>query len=109
MLNFFRFFSDERRKLIKLLRGLDHNIAVLGVGCGHGRNLLLMRKMNFTNLVGVEINPILAAQVRTQGFKCYSPEELEGNESRFGMLMMSHIIEHSEYTSLKAFLKRYLG
>ena len=109
MLKNLRFFSDERRKLTKILRGLDRNIAVLDVGCGHGRNLLLMREMGFTNLVGVEINPILASQVRALGFKCYSPEELEGSDSRFDMLVMSHIIEHFEYVNLKSFLERYLA
>ncbi len=108
MLEFMRYFSDERRKLMKLLRDLDRNTPVLDVGCGHGRNLLLMREMGFNNLAGVEINPVLATQVRSQGFKCYSPEEIEGHDDRYGMLLMSHIVEHFEYVSLKAFIERYL-
>jgi SAM-dependent methyltransferase len=108
MLNFIRYFSDERRKLTKLLRDLDRNTPVLDVGCGYGRNLLLMRQMGFTNLAGVEINPVLAAQVRAQGFECFSPDDMEGNSGRYGMLLMSHIIEHFEYVSLKSFIESYL-
>lgn len=108
MLDFMRRFSDERRRLIRLLRSIDRNTPVLDVGCGYGRNLSLMREIGFTNLAGVEINPALAARVRAQGFKCYRPEEIEGHDDRYGMLLMSHIIEHFEYISLKAFLDRYI-
>lgn len=108
MLNFMRHFSDERRRLKRLLRRIDRNTPVLDVGCGYGRNLSLMREMGFTNLAGVEINPALAAQVRAQGFKCHSPEEIGGLDDRYGMLLMSHIVEHFEYVSLKAFVERYL-
>jgi len=108
MFELIRSFSDERRKLKKLLQGLDRETPVLDVGCGYGRNLLLMRQLGFTHLVGVEINPVLAAKVRAQGFKCYRPDEIERHDDRYGMLLMSHIVEHFEYVSLKAFLDRYL-
>lgn len=108
MLESFRHFSDERRRLARLLRPMDRNTPVLDVGCGYGRNLLLMRQLGFTNLTGVEINPVLAAEVRAQGFHCYSPEELKGLDGRYGILLMSHIIEHFEYVDLKAFLELYL-
>lgn len=108
MLKFLRYFSDEQRRLTKLLRPLDRNTPVLDVGCGYGRNLLLMRQQGFTNLAGVEINPSLAAEVRTKGFQCYTPEEIQGHDNRYGMLLLSHIVEHFAHANLKDFLERYL-
>ena len=66
MLKSIRYFSDEQRRLTRLLCPLDRNIPVLDVGCGYGRNLVLMRQLGFTNLVGVEINPVLAEEVRAK-------------------------------------------
>lgn len=108
MLKSIRYFSDEQRRLIRLLRTLDRDIPVLDVGCGYGRNLLLMRQLGFTNLAGVEINPLLAAEVRAKGFKCYSPEEIHVHDNSYGMLLLSHIIEHFEHVNLKEFLETYL-
>ncbi len=108
MLKSIRYFSDEQRRLTRLLRPLDRNTPVLDVGCGYGRNLLLMRQLGFTNLAGVEINPVLAAEVRAKGFQCYSPEEIQGHDNSYGALLLSHIIEHFEHVNLKEFLERYL-
>ena len=108
MLKSIRFFSDEQRRLTRLLRPVDLQTPVLDVGCGYGRNLLLMRQLGYTNLSGVEINPDLASEVRDKGFKCYSPEEIQGHENHFGMLLLSHIVEHFEHVDLKKFLESYL-
>ncbi len=108
MLKSIRYFSDEQRRLTKLLQSLDRNTPVLDVGCGYGRNLLLMRQLGFANLAGVEINPGLAAEVRAKGFQCYRPEEIQGHDNHYGMLLLSHIVEHFEHVNLKEFLERYL-
>jgi 2-polyprenyl-3-methyl-5-hydroxy-6-metoxy-1,4-benzoquinol methylase len=104
-----RNFSDESRRLRKVLKNVDRSIPVLDVGCGYGRNLVLMRAMGFKNLAGVEINPSLAYRVREMGFACFSPEELEQETKIFDLLIMSHIIEHFEHMSAKAFIENHLN
>lgn len=101
-------FSDERRRLVRLLDPIDRNTAVLDVGCGYGRNLELLRQMGFTQLMGVEKNPHLADEVRARGFQCLSPEQAQQEKGCYGMLLMSHIVEHFEYPDLKAFIESYL-
>ncbi len=107
MINSIRNFSDEHRRLKRLLNSMDRATPVLDVGCGYGRNLLLLRQLGFTNLQGVEINPDLAAEVQANGFKCYSPAELQAKEYQYGLLIFSHIIEHFDYLNLKVFLEDY--
>lgn len=101
-------FSDERRRLIRLLESIDRDTPVLDVGCGYGRNLDLLRQMGFTRLTGVEKNPQLAAEVSARGFRCLSPEQAEQEDGSYGMLLMSHIVEHFEYQDLKGFIENYL-
>lgn len=101
-------FSDERRRLVGLLAPIDRNTPVLDVGCGYGRNLDLLRELGFTQLTGVEKNPHLAAEVRSRGYRCLSPEQVDEEEGCYGMLLMSHIIEHFEYPDLKGFIESYL-
>lgn len=101
-------FSDERRRLVRLLEPIDRDMPVLDIGCGYGRNLELLRQLGFTNLTGVEKNPQLAAEVRSRGFQCLSPEQVGQEEGCYGMLLMSHIIEHFEYPDLHEFIEDYL-
>ena len=49
-------FNDERNKFQLVLDEFDRNISILEVGCGNGRNLIMLKKMGFVNAKGVDIN-----------------------------------------------------
>lgn len=102
-------FSDERDKLVRMLSSIDRSIPVLDVGCGNGRNLDLLNQLGFSHLTGVEKNAQLADSVRARGFDCLSPEQVQLSKRRYGLLLMSHIVEHFEYSELKNFVESYLG
>lgn len=103
-------FSDERRQLKKVLATVPRTGAVLDVGCGVGRNIALLKRLGFMQVVGVEKNERLVLENRKQGINCVTPDELEaaGESHTYDLLLMSHIIEHFDYVSLLQFMNTYL-
>lgn len=102
-------FSDEQKKLRAVISQFNKPSSILDIGCGYGRNLIFLSELGFTNLTGVEKNSELREYVSNQGYKCLSPDEIEAESGKYGLLLMSHIIEHFECGDLKEFLEYYLG
>lgn len=109
MFRHWRNFSDESRRLARILASLDRTTPVLDVGCGYGRNLDLLRALGFRNIEGVEKNPDLVNAARARGHVCHLPEELEARGPQYQLLVMSHIVEHFDYASLQGFIESYLA
>jgi len=101
-------FSDERKRLVKMLQPIPRDTPILDVGCGYGRNLELLRQFGFTNLTGVDINRDLVEQASARGFSCFLPEQIGEGNGEYGLLLMSHIVEHFEFTDLRMFIENYL-
>ena len=107
-------FSDEEHKLSHILGKLDPQSRVLDIGCGHGRNLDLARNIGFQNLYGVDVNIRSVDLVKDKGFTAFQVDEFKKQESefrknKFDVLIMSQIIEHFDYISLKDFIDYYLS
>ena len=111
--NFVKFLNDknyQERELLKILNSFSRKIKVLDVGCGYGRNIKLLNKNKFNNIVGIEVNEEILKKNRKNGLLCYTPDDFLNNFKReeFDVILMSHIIEHFSYNDLKFFLDKYL-
>ncbi len=79
---------------------------VLDVGCGHGKYLRLLQKMQ-CNPVGVDINPKQIQALTEEGFTVYTNDNLPKDKS-YDIILMAHIIEHLHPHELTEFLNTYL-
>ena len=104
-------YNHEQVELGRLLQSVPRDALVVDVGCGRGRNLDLLKRLGFLNVIGVDVNPDLIAIVKESGHNGFTPQEFN---SRFtggcvDVILLSHIIEHFEYRALLNFLSDYLG
>jgi SAM-dependent methyltransferase len=100
--------DTESKKFIQLIKkNVDQNDRILDVGCGYGRLQGELKLNGYNNYCGVEINPEIVNQNRHAGLSCILPEDLDV-ESKFDVLIMSHIIEHFSPTDLLKFIEFYL-
>lgn len=80
---------------------------VLDVGCGFGRNLMLLTDLGYS-VVGVEANEAIARTVVRSGRTCLTPEQFGQTSDLFDIMLMSHVIEHFQPDELLRFLDGYL-
>ncbi len=95
----------SRFVLHALRNSSDHKI--LDVGCGYGRNLRMLMKLGL-DVTGVDRNQEIVKANRLAGLKCYSREELDAFEGDYGLILMSHVIEHFSPVELINFIDDYL-
>ena len=93
-----------------MLEKVDRNTPVLDVGCGTGGKMRLLRDLGFTDLTGVDINEYSVKKARQSGFSAFSVEEFEAEykERSFGLIVLSHVIEHFCPKNLPIFLDKWL-
>jgi len=101
-------FNDERNKFQLVLDEFDRNISILEVGCGNGRNLIMLKKMGFVNVKGIDINTKLVQKANSFGVTAFAIDEENKWHQKYDLLIFSHIIEHFQYKELKQFLDDYL-
>ena len=102
--------DDEIKIFKKLIGSLDKELNILDVGCGYGEKLVLMRDLGFNRLVGIDVNKDSVDELRKKNFNVYTPEEFDKkNNSKFQLILFSHVVEHFEYRELIAFLENYLS
>jgi|TARA_B110000977_G_scaffold101449_1_gene132932 2-polyprenyl-3-methyl-5-hydroxy-6-metoxy-1,4-benzoquinol methylase len=82
---------------------------VLDVGCGIGRNLTNMSKLNIA-AVGVDHNQFAIDHVTSMGFQAYNVEELPAHitENSFDTLLISHVLEHMPVDDAISLIEGYL-
>lgn len=102
--------SYEDEMLIKILRKLDKNLKILDVGCGLGQKIELLKEEGFANITGVEKNPLIVKRDIERGLDVYTIEEFNEKYSsnKYDLILMSHIIEHFQYSELIRFMEKYL-
>jgi len=100
--------EDNLRKFMNELKSTNCK-SVLDVGCGYGRNMDILSQMSF-DVIGVEINEDIVKKNNDRGLKCITVDKFlnEYSESKFDVILMSHIIEHFHPKELKNFLDSYL-
>lgn len=85
-------------KYMKLGRTLD-------IGCGIGRNL-----HRLTNSVGVDHNPYCIEACKSRGLLAFMTSDLHKHDefkSSFDTLLLSHVVEHMEYSDAVSLLNKY--
>jgi 2-polyprenyl-3-methyl-5-hydroxy-6-metoxy-1,4-benzoquinol methylase len=96
--------NPYKRNIRKLAIG-----RVLDVGCGIGRNLRYIAKLD---AVGVDHNIDSVNFVRRLGYAAYIPEEfaqLDTEENTFDTLLVSHVLEHLTENEGRMLLQEYLN
>lgn len=104
-------YNHEQVELRRLLQSVSRDALIVDVGCGRGRNLDLLKRLGFLNVIGVDVNPDLIAIVKESGHNGLTPDEFAASfhDARADIILMSHIVEHFEYRALLHFLSGYLG
>lgn len=102
---------DESARVRRMLAPLPRSCRVAEVGCGLGRKLDLLRGMGFSDLLGVEANPAVAARARQKGHDVVSPDEAPDRLAArpADLLVMAHVVEHFAWQDLCDFLNHYLN
>ncbi|MDD4902097.1 MAG: class I SAM-dependent methyltransferase [Patescibacteria group bacterium] len=82
---------------------------ILDVGCGLGNKLEYIKNIGYADIVGVEKNKELIAEVlRTKNIPILSSEQFEKTSGRYDLIIMSHLIEHFNPDDLLVFMDSYL-
>lgn len=102
---------NEERKIAKVLNYVDRESLVLDIGCGYGAKMRLLQSLGFKNIIGVERNASIIKNCTSSGLNVISIEELfvEYTNPTFDLLIISHVIEHMQWSELLDFLSRYIG
>jgi SAM-dependent methyltransferase len=80
----------------RISRFVPKDASILDVGCGNGMALLAMRRLGFTHLAGLEIDPRAAQAARASGLDVRCGELLDTDfpDASFDLIRMGHVIEH---------------
>lgn len=74
---------------------VDKSARILDFGCGEGRGLAALRKLGFTNVVGLDLNPTKVKLCRDAGFNAWCGDLLSIAHERFDYIFTSHTLEHT--------------
>jgi 2-polyprenyl-3-methyl-5-hydroxy-6-metoxy-1,4-benzoquinol methylase len=105
-------YKGEEKQMIKFLKQiqLSTNQCILDVGCGYGRNMILVKEnMPHLQIEGVDINPHIIETNRQNGLQCYTVEEFQQSKKQYDCIVFSHVVEHFMPEDLKGFLEGYLA
>jgi SAM-dependent methyltransferase len=102
--------NDEEKKFRKILKPLSRELNVLDVGCGLGKKYQLLESLGFARILGVDKNPDLVRRNVDEGRKVVTPAEFHRShgDTKFDLILMSHLIEHFQWNELLPFLETYL-
>jgi len=98
---------SEFKFLDNYLKHAPKDIKILDVGCGYGEKLIHIHNKNY-DISGVEKNKFILNKMRDKGYKVFDLEEFKRQDTKYDLIIMSHIIEHFDYESLKEFMEYYL-
>jgi SAM-dependent methyltransferase len=80
---------------------------ILDVGCGEGRYLRGLISKGY-DVTGIDANEALVSKNNSDGFHCITTKDLSKMENSYDLILMSHIVEHFDPSTLKLFLEGYL-
>ena len=64
----FDFMASRAASILSPMLPFERDLAVVDIGCGHGFALEALRRLGFTDIVGVEISDEQAKVARRRGF-----------------------------------------
>ncbi len=107
--NFILDIRHEDKILLRFISSLKVSSTqkILDIGCGYGRNLLLLQSCP-GEISGVDVNPFIVNRNTAAGLKCMTVQEFGKTKNLYDVLLMSHIIEHFAPGDLLVFLDGYL-
>ena len=98
----------EERIFIKFFQKyINENKSILDVGCGYGRYMKIISKL-YPNITGIDVNQKSINDLKRQGFQALSIDEFNKTNTKFDVIILSHIIEHFTPNDLLNFLENYL-
>jgi len=95
------------RKLLLLY--VPKSARILDVGCGLGKNILMLNALGYPNVVGVDVSPEMVSATRSRNIEAYVFSEFQGHSGSFDLILFSHVIEHFEYKDLQRYMEFYLS
>lgn len=93
-----RWHEGQGRVLDFLTCGVDRQTPVADIACGDGGGLFHLRRLGFTNVVGVDLHPAKAARAEQFAYPVVVSDmhHLNGIPSRsIGVVYSSHTLEHA--------------
>ncbi len=102
--------DTERNYLVKLFTQINMTSAtrILDVGCGYGKNMILLKSLGF-NALGVDINEGIVQKNIERGLNSITLERFKNTGGIYDVIIMSHIIEHFNPVDLLEFMDFYLS
>jgi len=97
------------QKILKniLNKYINKNENILDVGCGVGRNLKLLRSLNYKKIYGTDISVDMINISKKEGLNVFLPEDIRSNQKQFDVLIFSHVLEHVNEDCIQKFLEEY--
>lgn len=97
----------DQKNLKKFLDKENKDIKILDVGCGLGANIQLMESWGFKNIFGTDISQEMLKECEEKGLNVSLSGDL--SDSKFDLLLFSHVIEHISYPEIINFLEFYFS
>ncbi len=109
IINAIRSIPNEEKNLLKFISSLklSPKQKILDIGCGYGRNLVLLSSKGY-QVVGIDVNPDIIKINLKAGLNCMTLQEFKNTNDIYDVLLMSHIIEHFQPGDLFEFMDTYL-
>ena len=93
--------------------GINRKYKILEIGCNIGLKLSILKKMGFSNLVGLEVNKTAYEIARKNNpdvsFINSSVEEFKPNGEQFDLVYTSGVLIHIHPSSLDAIIKKIVN
>jgi SAM-dependent methyltransferase len=103
--------NGEQRHVLgfveRALKEKSGRFKVLDVGCGYGRNLKVLRARGI-DAVGVDINEEIVSANRAIGLASQTVDQFKQDTASYGVILMSHVVEHFAPADLLRFVDGYL-
>jgi SAM-dependent methyltransferase len=85
----------------KIQKIISKDMTIIDIGCMYGFSLEVFRKYGYSNLIGIEIDPLAVKKCREKGFNVFQgifSEWLKSNQTKLikvpSCVYLSHVLEH---------------